>query len=417
MNLEYFIASRLTKAKDHKSSISAPIIKIAISAIAIGMIMMIVSIATGIGLKQKIRQKVAAFNGHILISNFDNNQSQVSLQPVSTNQDFYPKFKNVQGIQHIQAVASKAGIIRTEKAFEGIVFKGVGKDYLWNNLQEYLVQGKIPKLNSNLNPEIIISEYLANRLQLKLNDNCNTFFMKQDGSQLPNLRVFKIVGIYNSGFQEFDATYIIGDIRHIQRINKWKPNQVGAFEVFINDFDQIEQKGVEVYNNTINKADPTKTLDTQTITQKYYYIFEWLKLFDFNIIVILTIMILVATINMVVALLILILERTQMIGILKSIGANNWTVRKIFLYNAAHLITKGLFWGNLIGITLLLIQKYFKIITLNPENYYVNTAPVDINLWSILLLNLGTITICLLVLLIPSYIITKISPVKAIKFS
>ena len=417
MNLEYFIAKRLTNAKDHKSSISAPIIKIAITAIAIGMIMMIISIATGTGLQQKIRQKVAAFNGHIVISNFDDNQSQVSLSPISTNQDFYPKFTSVEGIQHIQAVASKAGIIRTEKAFEGIVFKGVGKEYRWENLTEYLVQGRIPNLKSELNSEILISEYLANRLQLKLGDKCNTFFMKDSGNHMPNLRVFTIVGIYNSGFQEFDATYILGDIRHIQRINKWKPTEVGAFEVFIDDFNKIEEKGAEVYNNTQNKEDTSKTLDTQTIAQKYYYIFEWLKLFDFNIIVILVIMIVVSTINMVVALLVLVLERTQMVGILKSLGANNWTVRKIFLYNAAHLIIKGLLWGNIIGVGLLLVQKYTGIIKLNPENYYVNQAPVNINLWSILLLNLGTITICLLVLLIPSYIITKISPVKAIKFS
>ncbi len=417
MNLEYFIAKRLINAKDHKSSISAPIIKIAITAIAIGMIMMIVSVATGTGLQQKIREKVAAFNGHIVISNFDDNQSQVSLSPISTNQDFYPKFTSVEGIQHIQAVASKAGIIRTEKAFEGIVFKGVGKEYRWENLTEYLVQGRIPNLKSELNSEILISEYLANRLQLKLGDKCNTFFMKDSGNHMPNLRVFTIVGIYNSGFQEFDATYILGDIRHIQRINKWKPTEVGAFEVFIDDFNKIEEKGAEVYNNTQNKEDTSKTLDTQTIAQKYYYIFEWLKLFDFNIIVILVIMIVVSTINMVVALLVLVLERTQMVGILKSLGANNWTVRKIFLYNAAHLIIKGLLWGNIIGVGLLLVQKYTGIIKLNPENYYVNQAPVNINLWSILLLNLGTITICLLVLLIPSYIITKISPVKAIKFS
>ncbi|WP_395076201.1 ABC transporter permease [Flavobacterium sp.] len=417
MNLEYFIANRLTKAKGHKSSISAPIIKIAISAIAIGMIMMIVSVATGVGLQQKIRQKVSAFNGHIIISNFDDNQSQVSINPISINQDFYPKFTSVSGIAHIQAVATKAGIIRTEKAFEGVVFKGVGKDYLWKNITEYLVEGRIPNLKSKLNPEIIISQYLANRLNLKLGDNCNTFFMKDGSSKLPNLRVFKIVGIYNSGFQEFDATYIIGDIRHLQRINKWLPSQIGSFEVFIDDFDKIDEKGTEVYNKTFNKSDPTKTLDTQTIEKKYYYIFEWLKLFDFNILVILIVMIIVATINMIVALLVLILERTQMIGILKSMGASNWSVRKIFLYNAFHLISKGLFWGNFIGVGLLLIQKYTGVIKLNPENYYVNQAPVDFNILTIMLLNLGTVSICLLVLLVPSYIITKISPVKAIKFS
>ena len=410
MKVEYFIAKRLITAKDHKSSISAPIIKIAVSAIAIGMVMMIVSVATGIGLQQKIRQKVSAFNGHIVISNYDDNQSQVSVLPITTNQEFYPKFKTVQGISHIQAVASKAGIIRTETAFEGIVFKGVGKDYQWENIKEYLIAGQLPNLSSKLNSEVLLSEFLAKRLRLKVGDTFNTFFMKEDSNQMPNLRVFKVTGIYNSGFQEFDATYIIGDIRHLQRINKWTPDQVGAFEVFVDDFDQIESKGAEVYQQT------SSVLNTQTIVEKYYYIFEWLKLFDFNIIVILIIMIVVATINMVVALLVLILERTQMIGILKALGANNWAVRKIFLYNAFYLIVRGLFWGNCIGIGLILVQQYFGVIKLNPENYYVNQAPVDLNWTYILFLNIGTVLTCLLVLLIPSYIITKISPVKAIRF-
>ena len=410
MNLEYFIAKRLITARDHKSSISAPIIKIAIAAIAIGMIMMIISIATGIGLQQKIRQKVAAFNGHIIITNYDENQSQLSITPISTHQDFYPKFKNIEGINHVQAVATKSGIIRTETAFEGIIFKGVGKEYRWNHLQEYLVSGKLPNLNSQLNDEVLISEFLAKRLNLKVGDKFNTFFMKEDTNQKPNLRVFKITGIFNSGFQEFDSTYIIGDLRHIQRINKWESDQVGSFEVFVDDFNAIQEKGQEVYEKT------GSTLDTQTIVEKYYYIFEWLKLFDFNIIVILVIMIAVATINMVVALLVLILERTQMIGILKSMGANNWAVRKIFLYNAFYLISKGLFWGNLIGVGMLLIQQNFGVIKLNPENYYVNEAPVFIDFGTIFLLNIGTIIICLLILLIPSYIITKISPIKAIRF-
>jgi lipoprotein-releasing system permease protein len=410
LNLEHFIAKRLITSKDHKSSISAPIIKIAITAIALGMIMMIVSSATGIGLQQKIRQKVAAFNGHIIISNFNGNESDVSTEPVSIHQKFYPKFKNIQGINHIQAVATKAGMIRTESAFEGIVFKGVGKDYIWDNLTEYLVQGKIPNLKSELNNEILISEYLAKRLNLKLGDSFNTFFMKEGENKLPNSRRFKIVGIFNSGLQEFDSAYIVGDIRHIQKMNKWRPDQVGSFEVFIDDFTKIEDKGEEVYNETAS------TLNSQTIVSKFSYIFDWLKLFDTNIIIILIIMIVVSTINMVVALLVLILERTQMIGILKSMGANNWSVRKIFLYNAFYLIVRGLFWGNLIGIGLLLIQKYFGIIKLNPESYYVNVAPVEINLIYILVLNTATVAICLLVLFIPSYIITKISPSKTIRF-
>ncbi|MFM2010291.1 MAG: hypothetical protein RLZZ479_682 [Bacteroidota bacterium] len=410
MNLDYFIAKRLITAKDYKSSISAPIIKIAIAAIAIGMVMMIVSVATGIGLQQKIREKVSAFNGHIIISNYDNNQSEATLTPIAKNQEFYPKFNSVAGISHVQAIATKAGIIRTEKAFEGIVFKGVGEDYQWSNIKEYLVAGRLPNLSSQLNSEVVISQFLADRLQLKVGDAFNTFFIKENQNQLPNIRHFKITGIFNSGFQEFDATYILGDIRHIQRINKWSPNQIGAFEIFLDDFDQIQSVGEEVYQQT------PSNLDSKTIIEKYSYIFDWLQLFDFNILVILGVMILVATINMVVALLVLILERTQMIGILKALGANNWSVRKIFLYNALYLIFRGLLWGNGIGIGVLLIQKYFGVIQLNPENYYVNQAPVYFNWGYILALNLLTVTVCFVVLLIPSYLITKISPIKAIRY-
>ena len=410
MNLEYFIARRLVTAKNHKSSISAPIIKIAVIAIAIGIIMMIIAVATGVGLQEKIREKISAFNGHIIISNYDDNVSEVSVTPIPIQQDFYPEFKSVQGISHIQAVASKAGIIRTEESVEGIVFKGVGKDYKWDNLQEYIVSGRIPNLKENLNAEVILSQYLADRLKFKVGDKFNTFFMKEEANSMPNMRVFEIVGIFNSGFQEFDATYVIGDIRHVQRINKWKNGEVGSFEVFIDDFDQLQQKGDEVYNAI------SSTLDSRTIEEKYYNIFEWLTLFDFNIALIIIIMVVVGTINMVVALLVLILERTQMIGMLKALGANNWSVRKVFLYNAAYLIIKGLLWGNIISLALIFIQKYFEIIKLPAENYYVTVAPVTVDIPAILLINAGTIIVCLSLLLIPSYIITRISPVKALRF-
>ncbi|RAR71590.1 ABC transporter permease [Flavobacterium aciduliphilum] len=410
MNLEYFIAKRLITAKDHKSSISAPIIKIAIIAIALGMIMMIVSIGTGIGLQQKIRQKIAAFNGHIIISNYNGNASDVSVDPISIHQKFYPKFKTVEGIKHIQAVATKTGIIRTPTAFEGIVFKGVGKDYDWEAVSEYLIQGRMPNVKQDLNNEIVISEYLANRLQLRLGASFNTFFLSEFNDKLPKSRRFKIVGIYNSGLQEFDASYIIGDIRHIQKINKWRPDQIGAFEVFVDDFSKITEKGEAVY------AETASILNSQTIVEKFSYIFDWLKLFDTNILVILIIMIVVSTINMVVALLVIILERTQMIGILKSIGASNWSIRKIFLYNASYIILKGLLWGNGIGLGMLFVQKYFGVVKLNPESYYVSVAPVTINVEYFVLLNIGTMVVCLLVLLIPSYIITKISPSQSIRF-
>lgn len=339
MNFEFFIVKRLIGGKDHKSSISAPIIKIAITAIAIGVVMMLVSFATGLGLQEKIREKIAAFNGHINISNYDNNSSQVSLTPVAIDQDFYPEFNSVAGVEHVQAVATKFGIIRTATDFEGVVVKGVGSDYDWDYFKDFLVKGSLPNFNSELNDEVLISAYLANRLQLKAGDKVPTYFLRE-GSERPLTRGFVITGIYDSGFREFDELYVIADIRHIQRLNRWESNEVGNFEVFLEDFEEIDQKGQEIYENT------GSFLDTQTITQKYYSIFEWLALFDFNIALIIGIMILVAGINMITALLVLILERTQMIGVLKALGGNDWSIRKIFLYNAGYLILKGLFGGT-----------------------------------------------------------------------
>ncbi len=410
MNLEFFIARRIIAGKQYKSSVSAPIIKIAIAAIALGLIMMMIAIATGVGLRQKIQEKISAFNGHIQIQNYDSNNSEVSVNPVSNNQDFYPEFNSVDGISHIQAVASKAGIIRTEHTFEGIILKGVGPDYNWDFFKEYLVAGRLPDYTGKLNDEVLLSRYLANRLQFKVGDSFYAFFLKNDGGEIPNQRRFTLVGIYDSGYQEFDSSYMFADIRHIQRMNKWEKDQVGGFEVFISDFDKLEEKGNEVYGKTLS------TLDSQTIKDKYYYIFEWLGIFDFNIAIIIGIMILVGGINMVTALLVLILERTQMIGILKALGTTNWSIRKIFLYNAGYLILIGLFWGNVIGLGLLFLQKKFGFIKLDPANYFVTEAPVFISPGYIVILNIGVLILCLLMLLLPSYIITRISPARSIKF-
>ncbi|MGB7786890.1 MAG: FtsX-like permease family protein [Salinimicrobium sp.] len=410
MNLEFFIAKRLISAKQHKSSISAPIIKIAIVAIAIGVIMMLVAFATGLGLQKKIREKMSAFTGHISISNYDNNNSQISLKPISTDQDFYPEFTSVEGVEHVQATAYKAGVIRTASDFEGVIVKGVGNDYKWDYFKDFLVAGEIPDFSNGLNEQVLISQYLADRLGFKVGDKVVTYFLREESRQAPLLRVFKVSGIYNSGFQEFDRLYVLSDIRHIQRLNKWGKDEVGNFEVFLDDFGDLEEKGREIYENT------GSFLDTRTIKQKYYSIFEWLSLFDFNIALIIGIMILVAGINMITALLVLILERTQMIGILKALGSNDWSVRKIFLYNAGYLILLGLFWGNLIGLGLLYAQKLFKLIPLNPETYYVTEAPVYIGWEYIVAVNVGTLLLCMLMLLLPSYIITRISPVKAMKF-
>ncbi|WP_010519277.1 ABC transporter permease [Croceivirga radicis] len=412
MNLELFIAKRLITGKEHKSSISAPIIKIAIAAIAIGVVMMLIAIATGAGLKEKIREKIAAFNGHIQIANYDNNRSDVSVSPVDINQAFYPNFTTINGIEHVQAVAVKAGVIRTEKTFEGILAKGVGKDFRWQSFNEFLVAGNLPDFSKDISEKALISNILAKRLQLDVGDTFLAIFLKDgDPSRPPNNRRFTVSGIYDSGFVELDASYILIDIRHIQRMNKWKPNEIGNFEVFLSNFNEIDAKTNAIYDETLS------TLDTQNIKTKYFKIFEWLPLFDFNIALIIGIMIVVGGINMITALLVLILERTQMIGVLKALGSPNWSIRKVFLLNAAYLIVLGLFWGNLIGLGILFLQQKFQFLKFpNPEEYYVTYVPVSIDFLTVVLLNIGVMVLCLLMLLVPSYAISKIAPVKAIKF-
>ena len=410
MNFEFFIAKRLISAQSYKSSVSAPIIKIGVLAIAISTIVMLFAVAISVGLQQKIRDKAVAFNGHITISNFDTNLSEGAQAPIKKNQLFYPEFREVDGITHVQAVAQKFGIIRTETDFEGLFLKGVGIDYNWQYFKEFLIQGTLPNYSESYSDEVLISEHLAKRLLFKLGDTFQMYFLKSDSSSTPSIRKFKIVGIFNSGFEELDQTFIIGDLNHVQRLNRWSKDQVGQFEVFIKDYEDLEAKGLEVY------AETPSTLNAQTVKQKYPVIFDWIAIFDKNTYGIIAMMILVGVINMITALLVLILERTQMIGILKALGSRSWSIQKVFIYTASYLAITGLILGNGIGLLLLFIQKYLSPITLNPSVYYVSKAPVDINLWTILSLNLLTFAICVLVLIIPSYLIAKIAPVKAIKF-
>ena len=410
MNYEYFLAKRIIGNKSYKSSVSAPIIKIGIAAIAISTIVMLIAIATGIGLEHKIRDKAVAFNGHITISNFDSNESEGSQVPISINQDFYPDFKSVEGVSHVQAVANKFGIIRTNTDFEGLFLKGVGTDYDWRYFKEFLIEGRLPQYTQKYSNEVLISKYLADRLGFVVGDSFQMYFMKSDPSKPPSIMKYAVVGIFNSGFEELDKTYVIGDINHVQRLNRWDKDLIGNFEVFITNYNDLDRLGKEVYAQT------PSTLDAMTVKQKYATIFEWIPIFTTNIYGIIGIMILVGAINMITALLVLILERTQMIGILKALGSSNWSIRKVFLYNASYLIACGLFWGNLIGIGILLVQKQFEFLKLDPSVYYVTVAPVYLDWTYVLLLNLMTFVLCLLMLLIPSFLISKIVPVKAMQF-
>ncbi|MGF1556884.1 ABC transporter permease [Paucihalobacter sp.] len=409
MNFELFIAKRIIGSKSYKSSVSAPIIKIGITAIAIGVVVMLIAISTGLGLQKKIREKVVAFNGHVIISNYDNNASNESLRPLSINQEFYPEFRTVTDVDHIQAIVHKFTVIRTETDFEGVFVKGVGQDYNWNYLKDFLIEGELPEYTNDYSNDVVISQYLANRLEFKVGDSFQAVF-GEDVNSMPRIIKYDIVGIFNSGFQDLDQTFIIGHIKHLQRINKWKADEVGHFEVFVNDFEKLDQTAIQIYQNIPSLLNATK------VSTKYATIFEWIKIFDKNTYGIIGIMILVAGINMITALLVLILERTQMVGILKALGSHSWSIQKIFLINASYLVGVGLFWGNLIGLSLLFAQQKFKLFPLDPSVYYVSEAPVYINIDYIIWLNLGTFVVCLLMLLIPSAIITKISAIKAIRF-
>ena len=372
---------------------------------------MMIAIATGSGLQEKIRNKISGFKGHIQISNYDTNNSEGSIVPVDKNQNFYPTFFNIEGIKNVQVYATKIGLIRTKTDFEGIIFKGVSTDYDWTFFKEYLIKGQLPDFNKKRTRDVLLSKTIMNRLQLSLNDTINVTFFKSQVNKLPSNRKLIISGVYNTGFLEFDKNIMIGDLRQVQRLNKWNENQVGGFEIIIDNFDELQKKTNEVYKEI------DSTLNANSILLNYPSIFEWIDLFDNNIWFIIIIMILVAGINMITALLVLILERVPMVGILKAIGCSNWSIRKIFLYNATYLIFVGLFWGNLIGFTLLLLQYYGGFITLDPATYYVSKVPVSIDTVSLILLNIGTLILCFLMLIIPSIIITKIEPSKSIRFA
>jgi len=409
LNFEYFIANRIVKSKTAAKKITRPVVKISVGAIALGLIIMIIALATGNGLRQEIRGKVTGFAGDIQVLNYQPNPTYEQT-PSSLSDSLLQHIESLEFVERIEPFGRKAGIIIHEDLFEGIVLKGVNGNYNWGSLDQYVRSGQIPKYNINgFNDSVLISETLAAKLKLQLNDRFNMYFVRSDGRP-PLLRKFYVSAIFQTDFEEIDENFIIGQLKHIQRLSRWDSNQVSGYEIYTN-----QEKTDALAQQEIRAMLPFD-LDAVTARQLNEQLFQWLDLFDLNIIVIIGIMIIVATINMSIALLILILERTQLIGILKALGSANQSVRRIFLINAGFLIIRGLIWGNLIGIGLCLLQKHFKLIKLDPSVYYVSAVSIDLNFIHILLLNLGTMIICLACLVLPSLIISRISPVKAIRF-
>jgi lipoprotein-releasing system permease protein len=413
MNLPYFVAGRLVKDRREGTSFSRPINVIAIVAIAMGLAVMIIAVSVLTGFKQQIRDKIVGFGSNIQIANFDSNYSLETV-PISDKQDFIPRIKQIKGISHVQVFATKAGIIKTADAIQGVVLKGVGSDFDWNFFRSSIVEGSVFNVtDTGRTNEVIISKKISDMLRLKTGDSFAMYFVQDP----PRSRKFTISGIYETSLEEFDKMYVFCDIGHIRRLNGWDDDQVSGFEIFIDDFDRLDQMYMAVrdaigYRLVENESQFRVT----NIRMRYPQIFDWLNFQDMNVLIIIILMLLVAGFNMISGILILILEKTNLIGILKALGAENKTIRKVFLYQAAYLIAKGLLWGNAIGIGLAMIQLKTGLITLDPASYYIKTVPVNLQLSHILLLNAGTMAAIIMMLIIPSQLVSRITPVKAIRY-
>ena len=407
MKFEHFIASRMFLK--NKANFSRPIVRLGVISVALGLSVMIISVSIVTGFQQQVRDKVIGFGSHIQITSYELNSSYEG-HPISVNQPFYPWPESIPGVRHIQVFASKAGIIKTNDQIEGIIFKGVSNDFDWSYFEKSLIFGKITRVvKENRTDDVIISKSTATRLGLSVGDDLRMYFINNDELQ-PRGRKFIITGIFETGLEEFDKLFVIGDIKHVQRLNGWTDDEITGFEILINDYDDMDKMG-EVVSNEIGY-----NLRSQTIKQLQPQIFEWLNLHDMNVAIIIALMVLVAGITMVSTLLILILEKTNMIGILKALGTKNKSVRQIFLYNATYIIGKGLIWGNVIAVLFTFLQLQFGIFKLNQESYYVSEVPVNFQLIHYLIINGGTLIVCTSMLIIPTYIVTRISPVKAIRF-
>jgi lipoprotein-releasing system permease protein len=436
MNFPFFIASRV--AASGQKSFARLIIRIAIAAVALSIAVMIIANALIKGFKSEISDKMFSFWGHIHITSAQQTTTYEPI-PIAADQSFLPQLRALKtlpdtflktekllcetegqntegvtkpsfgGIKHVQSYATKAGIIKTKDNFEGIILKGVGADFNWSFINQYIVEGRrlFPCSADSCN-EILISKSTADRLKLKLNGKFIVHFVQNNTSEQ---RLFQIVGIYKTGLEEYDKKFALVDIQPIQKLLGWSSNQIAGYEVFVDDIRDLSRMNCFVYNELISNQ-----FSAQTIRQEQPSIFEWLDLQDVNEKVILGLMLLVGIINMVTALLILILERTNMIGTLKSLGSSNWSIQRIFLYYGAIIICIGLLIGNIVGIGLAFLEQKFKFIKLSEADYYLSYAPIKFDLVTILSLNLGTLVITTLFLLLPTLLVLSISPVKAIQF-
>ncbi len=416
MSIEYFIAKKIYSAKEKNNSYTKPILRIAIFAISLSVSIMLISLMIIGGFKKNITSKVVGFGSHIVISKMSH-KSFFEKDPIIVNEVYLNDLKKDPLIKHINIFAEKPAVIKTLNEIYPIILKGVSSDYDWTFFKKHLVKGGISVINSNnISNNILISKHISYILNKDVNDTLNIYFAQQP----PRVKRFRVNGIYKTDMTEFDDLYVLGDIKHIQKLNNWSNldlsssryynDSVGGYEITLKDINNLDMVTEKVRLKT------SSLLDVSNIKQTRGQIFQWLDLQDINVKIILFLMLTVATINMITTLLIIILDKTNLIGILKAIGYNNWSIRKVFLFVSTSLILKGLFYGNIFAFSIALLQKYFSFIKLDSQTYYMSSVPIDINIINILFLNLGTLIICYLILILPSYVITKIDPIKSIRF-
>lgn len=412
MNLELHIARRLrTGDKDNK--LSAPSVRIATIGIALGVCVMILAVAIITGFKQEIMSKVTGFGAHIRVSNFDSNNSFESV-PIIRDSSFITQLKASGDVKSIQAYATKPGIIRSNDEMQGVILKGYDESFDPAFISKHLTEGNPVHFGlGDKNNSVIISSSTSRALNLKVGDKFNTYFIKNR----IRVRPFVVAGIYETHMKEFDDLFMLCDLRQIQSLNKWEENQISGYEVTVHDFDNIDRVAYETYLISANNLDKEgSSMISKSIKELYPQIFGWLDIIDINVWIILILMLIVSGVNMISGVLILILERSRTIGILKAMGNPDWSIRKVFLYLSGFLVIRGMLWGNAIAIVLCLLQHYFHIIPLDPVNYYINAVPINLQWHHLLLIDVGTIITIVAMMVIPSVLITRISPIKAIQF-
>lgn len=402
---EWKIANRLYFSAEGNTRSSRPAVRVALGGIVIGVVVMIVAISVVVGFKQEIVQKVAGFGSHIQVVNFDNN-STYELQPIYVSDSLIQVLQSIPHVTHVSSFASKPGIIKTDSAFQGIVFKGT--DY-WAYFTQNLTEGTLPQASN----EVLISTTLARLLQLHVGDNFLCYFIQED----LRVRRLYVAGLYNTCMSELDQLFILGDIALVRQLNGWKDNQVSGIEILVEDFQYLDQTTHSVYFATANRLDDNgNALYTQNLQQLNPNIFGWLDLLDMNVLIIIVLMLAVSGFSIVTGLIILILDSVSFIGTLKALGANNLFIRRIFIYQAILLIGKGMFLGNLIGLVICALQYFTRIIPLDAASYYVSYVPMAFPWGWWILLNVGTLVVSWLILLAPSAIVTQISPAKVMHF-